>query len=252
MYNATSEGDHSFSWTGHSSSFFNDPGHCTAFIEYEWTSTEKGANRHRVVIYRDRGAKASMVEPCSTVPPLGSPDERELWKWMEGSELKTDDMLQYEYGREALAIGLQLEKKLGVNPYKFGLIGSTDSHTGLATAQEDNSFGKHSGAEPSAERVSHPMAKGSATRRMPDGRWSALAWPLSGPGRTRGRHLFDALQNKETDATTGSRMMVRFFGGWDFPKEDAQNRLPANVVDSKGVPMVTVERADTSPISYTP
>ena len=66
-------------------------------------------------------------------------------------------MLQYEYARTALQIGLQLEAKHGVNPYKFGMIGSTDSHTGLATADEDNFFGKHAGTEPSAKRAEHAV-----------------------------------------------------------------------------------------------
>ncbi len=61
-------------------------------------------------------------------------------------------MLAGEYGREALKRGLAIERALGTNPYKFGLIGSTDSHTSLATAQEDNFFGKLSPAEPNPER----------------------------------------------------------------------------------------------------
>ena len=68
-------------------------------------------------------------------------------------------MLAGEYGREALKNGLLLEARLGTNPYKFGFVGSTDSHTGLATAEEDNFFGKHSGGEPSADRMSHPFTK---------------------------------------------------------------------------------------------
>ena len=75
------------------------------------------------------------------------------------SAAKTNDMLAGEYAREGLKRGLALEAKLGTNPYKFGMVGSTDSHTSLATAQEDNFFGKHSGAEPNAKRVEHPMAK---------------------------------------------------------------------------------------------
>ena len=70
---------------------------------------------------------------------------------------KKPEMLQYEYARSGLKIGLKLENDLGTNPYKFGMIGSTDSHTGLATAEEDNFFGKHSGTEPSAQRMSHPV-----------------------------------------------------------------------------------------------
>jgi len=145
-------------------------------------------------------------------------------------------MLQHEYARSALKIGLQLERDLGTNPYKFGLIGATDSHTGLATAQEDNFFGKHSGAEPSAERWEHPMAKVGDKEYTG---WSMVASGLAGvwaKENTR-KALFDAMMRKETYASTGSRMLVRFFGGWDFVAADASNRLPADVGYTKGVPM---------------
>ncbi len=299
---------------------YNEPGRYTALHGYEWTSTENGINRHRVVIYRDGAHKASMMEPYTTLPPYGSPDERELWKWMQDyenktggrmlaiahngnlsngvmfpvadtftgekydrawaetrsrweplyeitqikgdgethpflspddefadyeiwdqgnldlTEFKTDDMLQYEYARSALGVGMQLEKQLGVNPYKVGFIGSTDSHTGLATAQEDNFFGKHSGAEPNPKRVEHPMAKVGDKEYTG---WGMVASGLAGVwARENTREaLFDAMENKETFATTGSRMMVRFFGGWNFTAVDAQNRLPAAVGYGKGVPM---------------
>jgi hypothetical protein len=75
------------------------------------------------------------------------------------SEAKTPGMLAGEYAREALKNGLLLEARLGKNPYKFGLVGSSDSHTGLSTAEEDNFFGKHSGGEPSADRMLHPFTK---------------------------------------------------------------------------------------------
>jgi hypothetical protein len=149
-------------------------------------------------------------------------------------------MLTGEYARTALQIGLELEKKLGVNPYKFGLIGATDSHTGLATAEEENFFGKHSGAEPSAERVYHPMARIDT----PDGVMEYTGWGMVSSGyqgvwateNTR-EALFDAMMRKETYATTGPRMLVRFFGGWDFTAADAKSRLPANAGYMKGVPM---------------
>jgi len=300
---------------------FNDPGEFTAFIGYEWTSTDKGLNLHRVVIYRDGGDKAIRMEPATTLPPWGEPHARYLWKWMEKyqettggrvlaiahngnmsngwmfpvdqlahnagtvdqeyveqrarweplyeatqikgdgethpflspddefadyetwdqgnldlTESKTDDMLVREYARSGLQLGMQLEQRFGTNPYKFGMIGSTDSHTGLATAQEDNFFGKHSGTEPSAKRWEHPMAKvGDA--EYPG--WSTAASGLAAVWATENTResIFDAMKRKETYATTGSRMLVRFFGGWDFEEEHAQSRLPADIGYEKGVPM---------------
>ena len=75
------------------------------------------------------------------------------------TQLKEDDMLQGEYAREALKNGFVLKKKLGTNPYKFGVVGATDSHTGLTTAEEENFFGKSTSVEPSKTRVEHPFVK---------------------------------------------------------------------------------------------
>jgi hypothetical protein len=97
--------------------------------------------------------------------PLLSPDDAfadyETWDAgnLDLSEAKQPEMLQGEYAREALKNGLLLEARLGTNPYKFGLVGSTDSHTALATAEEDNFFGKHSGSEPSPDRMTHPFTE---------------------------------------------------------------------------------------------
>lgn len=91
--------------------------------------------------------------------PFLSPDDEfaDYGTWDVGnldvSEAKTDDMLAKEYAREALKNGLALEATLGTNPYKFGFSGATDSHTSLSTAEENNFFGKHTGYEPSAERL---------------------------------------------------------------------------------------------------
>ncbi len=288
----------------------NEPGRFTAFIGYEWTSNAGGNNLHRNVIWRDNGAKASLVEPFTTLPPLGSPNPRDLWKWMamveektgaeilalahngnlsngrmfpiiesftgkridreyaenrmrweplyEATQIKGDgethpflspndefanferwdkgnldltevkkpEMLEFEYARSALKNGLKMEAELGVNPYKFGLVGSTDAHTGLAAVEEDNFFGKTSSSEPSADRATHPFVKTDKAVIMG---WEQTASGYAAVWATENTReaIFDAMKRRETYATTGPRMVVRFFGGWDFEAADANNRMPA-------------------------
>ncbi len=299
---------------------FNDPGVFTAFIGYEWTSLVQGNNMHRVVVYRDGGDKGRQMVPFTMTPPQGSPNPRDLWRWLERYETqtggdvlaiahngnlsngimfpleaqydgrvldqeyvntrikweplyevtqikgdgethpflspndefadyetwaignldvsvsKTDDMLQGEYAREALKRGLAIEAAVGTNPYKFGMIGSTDSHTSLATAQEDNFFGKHTGAEPSPERMGHPFMETDAGVIMG---WDLVASGLAAVWATENTRtaIFDAMERKETYATTGSRLAVRFFGGWEFTDQDMNSRQPAFAGYRKGVPM---------------
>ena len=131
-----------------------------------------------------------------------------------GARLSPEDAYRFARGEEVtsstgqqakLQLGMQLEQRFGTNPYKFGMIGSTDSHTGLATAQEDNFFGKHSGAEPSAQRWEHPMAK------VGDAEYTGWGMVASGYAAVWAKEntrdaLFDAMKRKETYATTGSRM----------------------------------------------
>jgi len=299
---------------------YNDPGHFTAFIGYEWTSLVRGNNLHRVVVYRDDGDKGGQMVPFTASAPLGSTTPRDLWSWLENyeaktggnvlaiahngnlangimfpmeiqsdkqaidksyverrakweklyeatqikgdgethpllspddefadyetwdignldvSEAKTDQMLAGEYAREALKRGMALEAKFGTNPYQFGMIGSTDSHTSLATAQEDNFFGKHAGAEPGPERMSHPFMKTDAGTIMG---WQQVSSGLAAVWAKENTReaIFDAMERRETYATTGSRMAVRMFGGWNFTLADLNNRQPAFAGYSKGVPM---------------
>jgi len=174
--------------------------------------------------------------------PFLSPEDEfadyETWDVgnLDLTQAKTDDMLAGEYAREALKNGLLLEARLGTNPYKFGMVGSTDSHTALSTAEEDNFFGKHAGSEPSPERMYHPFAQTGAG--VIEG-WQTSASGMAAVWATANTReaIFDAMQRKEVYATTGPRMMVRFFGGWDYTDEDLNSRQPAFRGYQKGVPM---------------
>ena len=174
--------------------------------------------------------------------PFLSPDDSfaDFENWdianLDMSQPKTEDMLKYEYAREALKQGLALEATFGTNPYKFGLIGSTDSHTSLATPQEDNFFGKHTGVEPSPKRMVGPLSFG-ADRSLH--KWHYVASGLAAVWAKENTReaIFDAMERKEVYATTGSRLRVRFFGGWDFGDADLANRQLAKTGYAKGVPM---------------
>ena len=174
--------------------------------------------------------------------PFLSPNDEfadyETWDTgnLDLSTLKTDEMLKNEYARSALRMGLELEEKLGANPFKFGMIGSTDAHTSLATTAEENFFGKHSGKEPSNARWDHPIFDFNGVKIMG---WQQAASGLAAvwaQDNTR-EAIFDAMRRKETYATTGTRLKVRFFGGWDFVEADTKTRMPASAGYSKGVPM---------------
>ena len=174
--------------------------------------------------------------------PFLSPNDEfaDYETWDKGnldlSVLKENSMLEGEYARSGLKRGLKFDQKVGANPFKFGMIGSTDSHTSLATAAEENFFGKHSGKEPTAHRWNHPIFDFNGVQIMG---WQQAASGYAAVWATENTReaLFDAMQRKETYATTGSRMTVRFFGGWDFVAEDAVSRLPADIGYAKGVPM---------------
>ena len=176
--------------------------------------------------------------------PYLSPNDEfadfEIWDKgnLDGSVAKKKDMLQFEYARQALKNGLKLEQELGTNPYKFGLIGSSDAHTGLAAMAEDNFFGKTTPQEPSAERMMATFVDNAKTGiKIMDWEVGASGYAAVWATENTRTAIWDAMQRKETYATTGPRMIVRFFGGWDFEPADAENRLPGHIGYSKGVPM---------------
>jgi hypothetical protein len=181
-----------------------------------------------------------------THPKLSPKDEfADFYTWDKGSfgpEPKTPDMLPREYAREALKRGLTYDAKLDANPFKFGMIGSTDSHTGLSTAEEDNYFGKIVALEPTADpiRFSEPLV-GRFSENDSD---KTFAWQTGAAGlaavwtreNTRAE-VWDALARKEVYATTGTRIRVRIFGGWSFVESDLDRSNFAEYGYDRGVPM---------------
>jgi len=185
--------------------------------------------------------EATQIKGDGESHPFLSPNDEfaDFENWDKGnldlSAAKTNDMLQHEYARSGLKLGLKFQKSLGINPYKYGMIGSTDSHTSLATADNDQFFGKASNVEPSKDRFKHQFVVAEIDtiytyETLASG--YAAVWAKS---NTR-EDLFDAMARKETYATTGSRMKLRFFGGWEFSETDMDENYVQSGYD-KGVPM---------------
>lgn len=176
--------------------------------------------------------------------PLLSPDDQFAdFETMDagnlnGSAAKTPDMLPKEYARPALKEGLRQQQKLGFNPFKFGMIGSTDNHTGMPTTREENNFSKASFVEPSATRYAHPLiasdTPGLSIMEVDVGAAGlAAVWARE---NTR-ESIWDAMARKETFATTGTRLVVRVFGGWDFTADEIHRPDFARQGYKRGVPM---------------
>ncbi len=140
---------------------------------------------------------------------------------LDGSAAKTTDMLQYEYARSALKLGLEFSGKIGANPYKFGLVGASDSHTGLATTREENYFGKYQSTEPSPTRHNNEVipADDPALRILTSQEVASGLTAVWARENTRGE-IYDAMRRKEVYATTGTRIAVRVFAGWNFEPDD--------------------------------
>ncbi len=169
----------------------------------------------------------------SETHPLLSPSDEfadfERYKHLlDGGPL---EHVEGSYARSGLIRGMQIEAKLGVNPYKFGMIGATDTHTGLASGEEGNFLGKYA-------QDSVPETKAKETVPGSYG-WDASAMGFAGVWATANTReaITAAFKRKEVYATTGPRIRLRFFGGWDFRARDARSRELAEIGYEKGVPM---------------
>lgn len=184
-------------------------------------------------------AEVTQVKGDSETHPLLSPDDTfaDFERWdrynIMNTAKTTPEMLPGSYARSALQRGLKFQNSLGANPYKFGMIGSTDSHTSLSTVNEDNFFGKFANSEPGV-RNSQTMMAG-----MKNADWELGASGLSAVwARENNREeIFAALERKEVYATTGPRILLRFFGGWDFGSGAIDKPDYASIAYDKGVPM---------------
>jgi len=138
-----------------------------------------------------------------------------------------------DYIRPALKLGLALEQKVGANPYKFGFIGSTDAHSGLASPEENNFQGKM--AADSTPETKAPVL-GNPT--------GASGWDMSASGlaavwatENSREAIYAAFKRKETYATSGPRLRVQLFAGWDFPDNAESSEDFARIGYDYGVPM---------------
>jgi len=180
--------------------------------------------------------------------PMLSPDDAfaDYGTWDRGNfgpEPKTPEMLPREYARAAYRRGLAYEAELGANPFKFGMVGSTDSHTGLSTAQEDNFFGKVASLEPTSDPIRFEEAiTGRFTPGDPSDDMTHAEGLASGLAAVWAREntraaIWDALKRREVFATTGTRLRVRVFGGFDFTEADLARSDLARHGYAAGVPM---------------
>jgi hypothetical protein len=193
---------------------------------------------------RERLYEMTQTKGTGESHPFLSPNDEfadfELWDKgnLDGSVAKKKEMLEFEYARSALKNGLKLEQQIGANPYKFGLIGSSDAHTGLAAMEEENFFGKTTPQEPSPERMTATFVSNPKTGvKIMDWEVGASGYAAVWATENTREAIWDAMERREAYATTGPRMIVRFFGSWDFHRADAQTRNPAVVGYAKGVPM---------------
>ena len=178
-----------------------------------------------------------------THPLLSTRDEfadYETWDVgnLSGSAAKKPEMLQHEYARSALKLGLAIGKETGANPYKFGLSGASDSHTGLSTTREENYFGKYKKTEPSPERHDQEVIPADDPKLRVYTSQEAASGLTAVCARENTRsEIFDALKRKEVYGTTGSRIVVRVFGGWDFEADDLEHPDFIAQGYQRGVPM---------------
>ena len=179
-----------------------------------------------------------------TLPALSPDDEfANFERWDKanilGNKLDTPEQQPFNYLRPSLARGLKYEAKLGVNPFKYGLVGGSDIHNALSAVAADNFFGTNATSEPSPNRMKTAPHKITADSKFQstfvESGSSGIAGIWARENTRAG--IFDALRRKEVYGSTGTRITVRIFAGWDFHKGDAERSDFAEYGYAHGVPM---------------
>lgn len=143
--------------------------------------------------------------------------------------LKGTPIPPMSYVREALATGLVQHRRVGVNPFRLGMIGSTDTHLAAPGFVSESGFVGHA-----AGVVTHRLE----TPPMPDSIWYnpgglAVVWAEENSRDA----IFEAMKRREVYGTSGPRMIVRFFGGWDLEPSLCGDPDRVRLADARGVPM---------------
>ncbi len=209
--------------------------------------------------YAERRARWEVLQEIiqtkgnSETHPLISPNDEfagdlGIVGWEYGNLTLTDgpltkQMMPTTYLRAGLMRGLEQDAMLGANPFKFGFVGSTDVHNSLTAIEEDNFFGKMPYQEPSPHRWDH-VSKVSSWDDSRGPKRTRYTWQYMAAGyaavwaaeNTR-EAIWDAMKRKEVYGTSGTRITLRFFGGWDYAAADLKNRDIARIGYQKGVPM---------------
>ena len=168
--------------------------------------------------------EVTQIKGDSEAHPFLSPDDifSDYETWYPFLEVKPENTRrQYEYARSALKLGLGQQHKLGVNTFKFGMVGGSDAHGGISAVEEDNFVGKGYWMEPNPDRIKSPAYGGMNRRAIPGWQLNAAGYTGIWARENTRESLFAAMKRKEVYASTGPRMTVRFFGGWDYQSDDA-------------------------------
>ncbi len=217
------------------------------FASKTWTGKEFDKHYVETRAKFERLVEASQSKGDSETTPLLSPnDEFANFERWDNTNLfamaaTTPEMLPFNYCRSALKLGLAHEEKLGVNPFKFGLIGGTDIHTSLSTTRAENNFGAGTSLEPKPERWKAAFIPCRFDPKLTMHCWQIAPGAMGGVwARENTREaIWDAMERKETYCTTGTRPTVRVFGGWDFAAKELASPDSVWVEQgyARGVPM---------------